>query len=789
MDPNSNKTPFTTPRPVLSLRDKTPAPASSPESDDETTPRPLSKQTPKSGPEDTNAEKIFSSNVFTPAQVKSPSLPILRDVFTDDFGKAQAKAKPAHGHERAKSHHDVLSSTPEEGLRPSAFPPFIDENARTPFKVFSRPPENTDNAFTPKTPAFTPFSDPKPAFTPFRDAPASFTPFRDEDPAIMPPIEPELSARPQPQRVAVIEDSLVEEDNVEEEEEDLAQEPEQYEDDYEYTEAQYEEGESYQEAPLGGRFGKFNVMTPITERTFEFTTSTRGGGGSTPSERLRYISENRDSTYENIFIPQKRDGHGAAIVAEQLAAEVKEEIEEYNEDEPIEPLNLSGVFIPQGGDPSATVIEEKMGTLSLGDTLALNSKFKPTNPCNPFDPPIMTTLLSRIPADPYYYDLRDRDANMLDALQKFAKKGRKTSGNSSNSGVLDTSCFSLTLDGHKFSVSEKLGEGGFGAVFKAQDLGTQRAEDSDDDFDDDDDDEEGTSMVALKIVKPRNLWEYHVLRRLHSALPATLRRSVILPHALYAFRDESYLILDLCPQGTLLSIVNNAVSAGVSQQGGSLDELLVMFFTIELLRLLQATHDAGFIHGDLKIDNCLLRLEDVPGGASAWSSLYQPSGEGGWSYKGLKVIDFGRTVDTRLFPQGQQYIAEWATDDRDCFEVRENRPWTYQTDYFGLGGIIYCMLFGKYIQESSVASISADGRSRYKIATPLKRYWQTDLWNRLFDVLLNPGLVTSQGQLPVSEELGGLREEMEAWLQANCNRTSNTLKGLLKKVEVSCFVH
>lgn len=787
MDPNSNKAPFTTPRPVLSLKDKIPAPTSSSGSDDETTPRPSSKQ-PKSVPEDTNAEKVFSSNVFTPAQVKSPPLPILRDVFTDDFGKAQAKAKPAHGHERAKSHHDVLPSAPEEGLRPSAFTPFIDENARTPFKVFSRPPENTDNAFTPKTPAFTPFSDPQPAFTPFRDAPVPFTPFRDEEPAITPPTEPELPARPQPQRVVVIEDSLVEEDSVEEEEEESAQEQEQYEDDYEYTEAQYEEGESYQEAPLGGRFGKFNVMTPITERTFEFTTSTRGGGGSTPSERLRYISENRDSTYENVFIPQKRDGHDAAIVAEHLAAEVKEDIEEYNEDEPIEPLNLSADFIPQGGDPSTTVIEEKTGTLSLSDTLALNSKFKPTNPCNPFDPPIMTTLLSRIPADPYYYDLRDRDANMLDALQKFAKKSRKTSGNSSNSGVLDT-CFSLTLDGHRFSVSEKLGEGGFGAVFKAQDLGTQRAEDSDDDFDDDDDEEEGTSMIALKIVKPRNLWEYHVLRRLHSALPATLRRSVILPHALYAFHDESYLVLDLCPQGTLLTIVNNAVSAGVSQQGGSLDELLVMFFTIELLRLLQATHDAGFIHGDLKIDNCLLRLEDVPGGASAWSSLYQPSGEGGWSYKGLKVIDFGRTVDTRLFPPGQQYIAEWPTDDRDCFEVRENRPWTYQTDYFGLVGIIYCMLFGKYIQESSVASISADGHSRYKIATPLKRYWQTDLWNRLFDVLLNPGLVRPQGQLPVSEELGGLREEMEAWLQANCNRTSNTLKGLLKKVEVSCFVH
>ena len=56
--------------------------------------------------------------------------------------------------------------------------------------------------------------------------------------------------------------------------------------------------------------------------------------------------------------------------------------------------------------------------------------------------------------------------------------------------------------------------------------------------------------------------------------------------------------------------------AGVSQHGACLDELLVMFFTIEFLRLLEGLHSAGLIHGDLKIDNCLVRLEDVPGGTA-----------------------------------------------------------------------------------------------------------------------------------------------------------------------------
>ncbi|RDX57317.1 hypothetical protein OH76DRAFT_1451305 [Lentinus brumalis] len=497
--------------------------------------------------------------------------------------------------------------------------------------------------------------------------------------------------------------------------------------------------------PLGGRFGQFNVMTPITERTFEYTSSTRGHG--TPG-----FSIHRDPTIE----------------AERLAAELQEEDEEEEDEEEV--VN----------------IEERTGTLSLADALDVASSFKPPNPCNPFDPPIVSTLLRLIPADSAFHDLRSNDAQQLDALQKFArKKTRRASGNS-NSGrsMQDGETFEIRIHDRQFAVVDKLGEGGFGAVFEAIDLDLAKQSDDDED-DDDDDDLEEANRVALKVVKPRNLWEFHVLRRIHSTLSANLRRSIITPQALYAFRDESFLILELRKQGTLLDIVNRASSAGITQQGACLDELLVMFFAIELMRLLEGMHRAGFIHGDMKIDNCLLRIEDVPGPASAWQAVYQPSGEGGWSYKGIKLIDFGRTIDTRLFPAGQRYIAEWPTDARDCLEMRAGGPWTFQTDYFGLAGIIYCMLYGKYIEASSVIpspTPNPDGKIHHKLSTPFKRYWQGDLWTRLFDVLLNPTLVRPDGKLPVTDELAVLRGEMESWLQANCNRASNSLKGLLKKV-------
>jgi checkpoint serine/threonine-protein kinase len=692
------------------------------------------------------------------------------------------------------------------------FTPFTDESAKTPFKVFSRPGEANDagavqthNAFTPKTPsaAFTPFVDktPTPSFTALGDSQQPSALLADKTPTA-------LSSRARPALGTIQEPG-----RQEKEEETFQQQPvppqaedDDDQDDYEEEQApvqyetliaeedgeEYEDDGYYQDAPLGGRFGQFNVMTPITERTCEYTLST------TPKDPYHEPgAEGSGSPRSSVFIPPQQIGEREALInAERLAAELQEaerDLESLQEEEEEDVYEHQEQ--QRSENDAIAVLEERTGSLSLAEKLSLSQSTHFSNPCNPFDPVILSSLLSRLPSDAQFHDLRDQSSQQLETLQNFVQKSRKTSGALRNG--LDLSTYTLTLDGSRFMVSDKLGEGGFGSVFKAKDLGTRAPTEEDDDEDDldldvdlDIDDDESSSLVAIKVVKPRNTWEYHVLRRLHDSLPSFLRRSLVLPHALYAYSDESFLILDLCPQGILLNIINNAVSAGVSQQGACLDELLVMFFSIELIRLVEGIHSAGFIHGDLKIDNCLLRLEDIPGGASAWNAVYQPSGEGGWAYKGLKVIDFGRTIDTKMFPFGQEYIADWPMDERDCSEMREGRPWTYQTDYFGLAGIIYCMLFGKYIQASSVALVVSDSDSpvqRYKISTPLKRYWQGDIWNKLFDVLLNPCLVKPNGALPICEELAVIRKDMEVWLQANCSRSSNTLKGLLKKVEKACY--
>jgi checkpoint serine/threonine-protein kinase len=685
------------------------------------------------------------SKVFTPVakeEIKQPS---------------EHSSKPA-GH--------VFQAARENGaLKPSSTKfPFLGD-AQAPFKVFSRPPEKLSV-----------FSKPG-GVTPFVDGVSSTA--------------SALSSRTPlgtfvPRRTGSEKAQVLSEDEEDQNNEDT---PPNAAVDYEDT----DEYEASHNTPFGGRFGQFNVMTPITERTLEYTSTGRfsipDGDVSTLVERATFGEPDAVVAAERLAAEVRRDN---VFVSEQHA---DSRVRNTRSDEATSassfdpPFRLSDGHTILGRDKAekdsrlqaiTALVEEKTGTLDLSDEAPA---FKPTNPCNPFDPSIISTLLSQLPPDPEHHH-SSHSSQLLDDLQKFARKQLKANRTSSATSRGQT--FPLELGDKRFCVYEKLGEGGFGAVFAAKVVAAQFGGDDDDEEEDEDDE---SHRVAIKVVKPHNIWEFRMLHKAHECLPTRLRSSVIHPQALYTFRDESFLVLDLCTQGSLLDIINHAGPAGVSQQGGCLDELLVMFFTIEFLRLLEGLHGAGIIHGDLKIDNCLVRLEDVPGGASLWAAQYDPTGAGGWHCKGIKLIDFGRAIDTRMFPHGQAFLAEWATDARDCVEMREGRPWTYQADYFGLAGIVYCMLYGKYIEASSVVLSapppeSGEGVPRYKLAMGFKRYWQTDLWTRLFDVLLNPCLVRPDGALPLSDTLTLLRAEMEEWLQVNCKRSTITLMGLLKKVEL-----
>ncbi|CAG8610442.1 16718_t:CDS:2 [Funneliformis mosseae] len=420
---------------------------------------------------------------------------------------------------------------------------------------------------------------------------------------------------------------------------------------------------------------------------------------------------------------------------------------------------------------------DSMSPIEITEDDPLESQTFPklSNPCNPLDRKVIEQFLAAIqpPVNRYkgFYDARSHTFNHGLKIEEIARSWKVQSRRGTNALVNDDKPVIFFND--SFLIRQKVDEGGYGKIYRVLDMK---------DFAGDQD--EKKSSRALKIETPSSAWEFYIIRQLQERIISPTIDSIISVHSLYRYKDESYMVMEFCHQGTILDAINKA-----KKDNSQMDELLVFFFTVELLKTMESIHQAGIIHGDIKADNCILRLEPI----EEWESIYDPSGTNGWSKKGIKLIDFGRSIDVTLFSDDMKFIAEWVTDDHDCVEMREGRPWKWQADYYGLAGVVHCMLHNQYMQITPIIAESNNLMSgpatmavkRYKPILSFKRYWQGELWQKLFDLLLNPLLVKKDGQMPITQELKNIREEFEQYLIQNCEKNGKSLKGLLKKLEMS----
>ncbi|KAJ1973167.1 protein kinase [Dimargaris xerosporica] len=211
---------------------------------------------------------------------------------------------------------------------------------------------------------------------------------------------------------------------------------------------------------------------------------------------------------------------------------------------------------------------------------------------------------------------------------------------------------------------------------------------------------------ALKTQTQANPWEFYVLHQVHCRVKdPRARATVAAPMAYYHFQDEGYLVTPYYENGTLIDAINAwkqgplmtrtkgsysgamAPRAGTSDAG--IEEMLAIFLIVELLRAVEALHQAQVIHTDLKPDNVMLRFDTcilAPSGHQGaggdtrslattgkglgssstpfnpllngtpgffhqrWNAQYSPQGADGWREKGVCLIDFGRALDLSLYP-------------------------------------------------------------------------------------------------------------------------------------------
>ncbi|OJD12935.1 BUB protein kinase [Emergomyces pasteurianus Ep9510] len=426
--------------------------------------------------------------------------------------------------------------------------------------------------------------------------------------------------------------------------------------------------------------------------------------------------------------------------------------------------------------------------------------------CNPIEPKIREKILKNaypsLQTYPGYHDHGIQTAGRASDIRKYIKAVSKTSkGTGADRPDVTAPVLCFTGANRSYAIKQELGEGGFAPVYLVESVDSPDTLTSDSERENDamsanhkrplsvsgspfkprrDAERHGLEAIKVESESP-SAWEFYMLRIAHARIgsSSTYSRvvdSIIKAHEMHIFRDEGYLVEDYRNQGTLIDLINAASNSptGPTEQG--LDESVAMFFAVELFRTVEALHACGILHGDLKADNCLVRLDErftspasLPDGdcESDATTGYSPTGAGGWRNKGITLIDFGRGIDMQVFPKNVQFIADWKIGAHECSEMRECRPWTYQVDLYGLAGTIHILLFGKYMEVAPATARrtsgnenggSSTGRSggsfglgmsgvggpglgakkAYRIKESLKRYWEREIWAEVFDLCLNP---------------------------------------------------
>jgi len=261
---------------------------------------------------------------------------------------------------------------------------------------------------------------------------------------------------------------------------------------------------------------------------------------------------------------------------------------------------------------------------------------------------------------------------------------------------------SVQLGGTCYIVKQSIGQGAYAKIYEAFQSNSTDL---------------NPSKSVLKVQDLSGIWEFYITSEMHRRLgDSPVAQAVMNIRNGYFYDSGSILVDDLIPHGTLLDLINH-----YRLKNSSMPESLVFYFAIQLLTMVHQLHECSILHADIKADNIMLQgvpvLPDDDWVADDITGLQKPS---------LKLIDFGRSLDLTLFPERSCFM-HCFQDDR-CPEMRDNKPWNFQLDYYGLACTIYSMLMGIHCKVYF-------SDSQWKVPN-LKR-GHNNVWRELTTALLN----------------------------------------------------
>ncbi|NWR56499.1 BUB1 kinase, partial [Bucorvus abyssinicus] len=305
----------------------------------------------------------------------------------------------------------------------------------------------------------------------------------------------------------------------------------------------------------------------------------------------------------------------------------------------------------------------------------------------------------------------------------------------------------LPLGSTSFHVDCLVGEGAFAQVYQASVLDASNPRNN--------------QKVIFKVQKPANPWEFYIATQLVERLSPAVRHLYIHFYSAHFFQNGSILVGELYNYGTLL----NAINIYKKLPEKVMPQALVIYFAVKILYMVEELHNCKIIHGDIKPDNFILGERRV--------FLDNDTCDIDGLSHGLTLIDLGQSIDMKLFPEGTAFTARCETSGFQCIEMLTQKPWNYQTDYFGIAATVYCMLFGSYMHVKNENGV-------WKPEGAFRRLANAELWKEFFESMLN---IPDCHSLPA---LGGLRQRLRDLF---CKSYAKEIKFLRNRLVVLLIEH
>lgn len=349
---------------------------------------------------------------------------------------------------------------------------------------------------------------------------------------------------------------------------------------------------------------------------------------------------------------------------------------------PLDAQELAAEAIEIEHDEEAETALQNQGTQEAEEFTVFEDERRGLSTINPFERQFQSDMIAslNLPIQEWP-DVITQSGEQAEELERQIQRSRRNSTSTVHFGGLSIA----SLD--------KIGAGSYATVYGGLAVN------------------DGTRL-AVKVEYPPCPWEWLLCKALAGRNDQT-DVCVVMPTIMCLGSEFSAIVMPLCEYGTLQDLLNDHLKVGKR-----LDETIVAGISMHIFQAMSQLHGSKILHNDIKPDNLVFGFSE-----NAKDVV-------------IKLIDLGRGVDIEMLPPDTQLFGDSDTEAFRCVQMRESKPWLWQSDLYNVACTIHCLIFGEYMEVDRVTNQNT-GETFIRRRATLSRVWNQDLWDDIFHTLLN----------------------------------------------------